>query len=97
MPSRSSSHDYPLPLIRYYTTTGYVSEVIAQDLGTLCAEAYRFDFARHSDLLEIFLTVDDIATAKNEENTLLGIRRAQVKLACFYLERGEERVIVAVD
>ena len=47
---------------------------------------------KHEDYLFIFLSVDDLATAKGNWMTLRGIRRAQIKLATHYLQAGEEEL-----
>ena len=47
---------------------------------------------KHEDYLFIFLSVDDLASAKGNWMTLRGIRRAQIKLATHYLKAGEEEL-----
>jgi hypothetical protein len=82
--------------MRYYSAIAYqrglvfVTEVIAHDVGTLCALAFRQDSRIHDALLEVFLAVDERAETKEQEKTLRGVRRAQVKLATTYLVQGQE-------
>ncbi len=84
--------------MRYYSAIGYqrgltfVTEVIAHDIGTLCDIAFRNERQIHEDLLEVFLAVDERAETQEQEKTLRGVRRAQVKLAATYLVRGEEKL-----
>ena len=43
-----------------------------------------------SDLLDDFLEVDKAPETEAQEQSLRGVRKAQIKLATFYLQRGEE-------
>lgn len=82
--------------MRYYSTIGYqrgltfVTEVIAHDVGTICELAFRRGKRIHDRLLEVFLAVDERAETQEQEKTLRGVRRAQVKLATTYLMKGRE-------
>jgi Predicted membrane protein (DUF2254) len=84
--------------MRYYSAIAYqrglifVTEVIAHDVGTMCGIAFRRGSRIHEPLLEVFLAVDEHAETKEQEKTLRGVRRAQVKLATTYLMKGEERL-----
>jgi hypothetical protein len=81
---------------RYYGQTahaqdlGFVTETAAYDLSTLCERAYERKASCHDDLLRTFLEVDKEAETSSEERTLRGVRKAQVKLAAYYLLRGAE-------
>ncbi|MEX1364958.1 MAG: DUF2254 family protein, partial [Nannocystaceae bacterium] len=82
--------------MRYYSAIGYqrgltfITEVIAHDVGTLCQLAFQHDIAIHGELLDVFLAVDERAETQEQEKTLRGVRRAQVKLATTYLRKGRE-------
>lgn len=83
--------------MRYYSGIAFargmtfITEVIAHDLGTLCAKAFHVRTSYHDDLLATFLRVDDSAdTNKADDTTLKGVRRAQVKLATTYMLHGAE-------
>jgi len=82
--------------MRYYSAIGYqrrqtfVTEVIAHDVGTLCQFAFQHGSAIHDELLEVFLTVDEHAETQEQEKTLRGVRRAQVKLATTYLRSDRD-------
>ncbi|HVV51205.1 MAG TPA: DUF2254 family protein [Polyangia bacterium] len=64
---------------------GFVTETAAYDLCALCEVASARRSPAHDRLLAIFLEIDDRA----EERALRGVRKAQAKLASFYLVSGE--------
>ena len=66
---------------------GFVTETAAHDLAVLCERAYGHDIACHDTLLGIFLEVDKEAETHAQEQTLRGVRKAQVKLATFYMSK----------
>ncbi|MBN2575172.1 MAG: DUF2254 domain-containing protein [Deltaproteobacteria bacterium] len=80
--------------IAYYSQTahrsdlGFVTETAAHDLGVLCERAFEHAASCHDALLGIFLEVDKEAETRAEEQALRGVRKAQVKLATFYLAKG---------
>jgi len=80
--------------MRYYSAIAFqrgmpfLTEVIAHDIGTLCGYAFRLNSRSHDSVLDIFLRVDDSAESADEEKTLRGVRRAQIKLATSYLVFG---------
>ncbi len=82
--------------MRYYSSVSYsrgmpfISEVIAHDIGILCERALDLGILEHREFLQVFLAVDEHAETKEQEKTLRGVRRAQVKLATTYLMRGAE-------
>ncbi len=82
--------------MRYYSGIGYqrgltfITEVIAHDIGQLCELAFRRGADEHDDLLQVFLAVDEHAETKEQEKSLRGVRRAQIKLATTYLMADRE-------
>ncbi len=80
--------------MRYYSAIAFqrgmafLTEVIAHDIGTLCGYAFRLKSQVHDSMLDTFLRVDDSAESADEEKTLRGVRRAQVKLATTYMVNG---------
>jgi hypothetical protein len=82
--------------MRYYSSVSYgrgmafISEVIAHDIGTLCEQALAKGIREHREFLQVFLAVDEHAETKEQEKTLRGVRRAQIKLATTYLLRGAD-------
>jgi hypothetical protein len=71
--------------IAFQSGLTFITEVVAHDIGALCDTAYRCSAGVHEVLLDTFLRVDDAAESTEQENTLRGVRRAQVKLATSYL------------
>ncbi len=69
---------------------GFVTETAAYDLGALCERAFAHGAGCHDALLRAFLEIDKEADTTAEERTLRGVRKAQAKLATFYLLRGAE-------
>ena len=72
----------------YDLQLGFITETVAYDVGALCELAHSH---RGGDaLLGQFLELDQPLRAKRQEGGLVGIRKAQVKLACFYLAAGAD-------
>ena len=69
---------------------GFVAETAAYDVATLCERAFEAGAGCHDELLRVLLTIDREAEGSAEERALRGVRKAQVKLATFYLARGAE-------
>jgi len=86
----------------YYGRTSYdmqlsfVTETVAYDVSALCeyAHAHRPPSASRDDLddkmLAMFLELDQPLRLKRQETGLQGIRKAQIKLACYYLLVGAD-------
>ena len=68
----------------------FVTETSAHDLGALCERAFDLASPAHDTMLGVFLEVDREAESKTDEKALRGVRKAQVKLATYYLVRGAE-------
>ncbi|RMH00559.1 MAG: DUF2254 domain-containing protein [Deltaproteobacteria bacterium] len=89
--------------MRYYGSLCYqrgltfVTEVIAHDVGQLCEVAFKTKSPVHDALLEIFLTVDESPETEEQETTLRGVRRAQVKLATTYLLHGRRDLAARIQ
>ncbi len=84
--------------MRYYSGIAFsrglafLTEVIAHDVGTMCGVAFHCDCDEHDEILATFLTVDETAESSEQEVTLRGVRRAQVKLATTYLVHGDTQL-----
>lgn len=87
--------------LKYYGHIGYtlempfVTEVVAYDISTMLELAHDLKSRVERELLAILLQVDRdaVAGADNtmaEEASLRGVRKAQSKLATYYLLHGEE-------
>jgi hypothetical protein len=80
---------------RYYAQLGsgmglsFVAETAAYDLCTLCERASDRQAPAHDRLLATLLELDKEAENTAQEKALRGVRKAQAKLASFYLLRGQ--------
>jgi hypothetical protein len=68
----------------------FVTETTAYDLAALCEIAFARKAACHDRLLQILLDLDRKAETDEQETMLRGVRKAQAKLATFYLAAGAE-------
>jgi hypothetical protein len=76
----------------YDLQLGFITETVAYDVGALCELAHRVAIPGDAGdaMLRQFLELDQPLRAKKQEGGLIGIRKAQVKLACYYLQAGAE-------
>ncbi|MBX3275219.1 MAG: DUF2254 domain-containing protein [Sandaracinaceae bacterium] len=90
---------FAVEIARYFKYYGGVSfnvqlpfilETAAYDLCALNELAYEQDSPSARELLRIFLQVDRESESEVQELSLRGVRKAQIKLATFYLLKGEE-------
>jgi hypothetical protein len=83
--------------LRYYGQTahsmdlGFVTETISYDVASLCELAHRLSSGAHDRLLGALLELDKEAESAAQETTLRGVRKAQARLAAYYLQKGDER------
>lgn len=68
----------------------FVTETVAYDVSALCQYANEQGAAEEEQMLAHFLELDRPLRVSSQESALLGVRKAQVKLAAYYLMRGEE-------
>jgi Predicted membrane protein (DUF2254) len=71
---------------------GFITETAAYDLASLCERAFAMRAPSHDAVLKVLLEVDKEAESQTQEHTLRGVRKAQAKLASFYLVAGEAGV-----
>lgn len=82
--------------LRYYALASYdlklsfVTETIAYDVGAICQLAHELECPAEDRLLSIFLEIDRAPAERAQETALKGVRKAQVKLASYYLSVGDE-------
>jgi hypothetical protein len=80
--------------LRYYgqiahgKDLGFVTETVAYDLATLCERALIAQGPSHDVVLKHLLELDKPADTAAQETMLRGVRKAQSKLATFYLVSG---------
>ncbi|MFK7927129.1 MAG: DUF2254 family protein [Myxococcota bacterium] len=75
--------------LAFSRSLAFIQETAAYDLCGLLQAAYDQESSCHDALLEIFLQVDrEPDGGEHQEASLRGVRKAQTKLAAFYLYRG---------
>ena len=77
-------------MVSYDLKLSFVTETIAYDVGALCQLANTLGSPVETDLLALFLEIDRPGIEHAHETALKGVRKAQVKLASYYLQRGDE-------
>lgn len=68
----------------------FITETAAYDMCTLNEIAFNVKGAPRGELLKIFLELDKESEDKEQERSLRGVRKAQAKLATYYLANGDE-------
>jgi hypothetical protein len=68
----------------------FITETAAYDLCTLNEVAFGIKDAPKSELLKVFLEIDKESESREQERGLRGVRKAQIKLATYYLVQGDE-------
>jgi hypothetical protein len=68
----------------------FVTETVAYDISTLCQIASELRLPEEDEMLRQFLELDRPLRVSSQETALLGVRKAQVKLAAYYLSQGME-------
>lgn len=68
----------------------FVTETVAYDVGAICQLAHELGHEGESEFLRAFLELDRPSPERVQEQALKGVRKAQVKLAAYYLQAGEE-------
>jgi hypothetical protein len=68
----------------------FVTETIAYDVSALCQYAHELGADAEEKMVEYFLELDRPLAVRGQEKGLLGVRKAQVKLAAYYLLKGEK-------
>lgn len=82
--------------LKYYAHVSYemklpfVTETIAYDVGALCQLAHDLAAHEEAELLEIFLKLDRPGHEDSQDQALRGVRKAQVKLAAYYVAAGQD-------
>jgi Predicted membrane protein (DUF2254) len=97
---RGAADDIALEGVRhmiYYGRTsydmqlGFVTETVAYDVSALCEFAHAQARDGLDDkMLAMFLELDQPLRVRRQEAGLQGIRKAQIKLACYYLAAGAD-------
>lgn len=69
---------------------GFLLETAAYDLCAVNELAFDLDAKERPELLKVFLQVDKEGEGAKRETALRGVRKAQIKLATYYLFRKDE-------
>lgn len=72
----------------YDMQLGFVTETVAYDVGALCEFAHGAGRDLDVKMLDKYLELDQPLRMRKQESALQGIRKAQIKLACYYLATG---------
>jgi hypothetical protein len=76
--------------VSYDMKLSFVTETVAYDVGAICQLAHELGSPVEVPLLDSFLELDRASPERGQEQALKGVRKAQVKLAAYYLTAGEE-------
>src|SRR5690606_10993491 len=68
----------------------FVTETVAYDISSWCEYAHALGADEESTMLANLLDRDRPLRVRSQESALLGVRKAQVKLATYYLLEGEQ-------
>jgi hypothetical protein len=68
----------------------FVTETVAYDVSALCQFAHELGSPEEKAMVDHFLELDRPLRVRSQESALLGVRKAQVKLAAYYIAHGEE-------
>lgn len=79
-------------LVAFNANLPFILETVAYDLCSLCELAFDRRSPATRELLRIFLQVDKESESAAQEVSLRGVRKAQVKLATYYLLHGDEEL-----
>jgi hypothetical protein len=76
--------------VSYDMKLTFVTETVAYDVSALCQHASELGSEEETRMLDQFLDLDRPLRSQSQESALLGVRKAQVKLAAYYLMQNEE-------
>jgi Predicted membrane protein (DUF2254) len=77
-------------LIGFELKLDFVTETVAYDISALAQLANDIGSAAETAILNEFLELDRPPFVRGQERALIGVRKAQVKLAAYYLASGQE-------
>jgi hypothetical protein len=76
--------------LAFQSDLGFILETAAYDLCALNEHAFNLHAPERGELLKIFLQVDKEGEGAAREKSLRGVRKAQIKLATYYLQHDDE-------
>jgi hypothetical protein len=77
-------------IVSFDQNLSFIAETVAYDLSTLAQLANELGSPVEHDILMEFLELDRPPHMRGQHKALLGVRKAQVKLAAYYLATGME-------
>ena len=77
-------------LVAFESNLSFVTETVAYDMSAIAQLANEVASPCEKEILSEFLGLDRPPFVKGQEKALLGVRKAQVKLAAYYLVSGQE-------
>ncbi len=96
---RSGSHRHASAAVghmKYYAHVShdmklsFVMETVAYDVAQVCQLAHELGSPEEEGLVKIFLEIDRPGEARFQQQALKGVRKAQAKLASYYLSVGDQ-------
>ncbi len=76
--------------VAHKANLSFITETVAYDLSQLCERAHRLKSPAHDFILRHLLELDRQPENAAEEMILRGVRKAQLRLATYYLEHEDE-------
>jgi hypothetical protein len=77
-------------LVAFEQNLAFVTETVGYDLSTIAVLANELRSPVEQDILTEFLELDRPPFIRGQERALLGVRKAQVKLAVYYIATGQD-------
>lgn len=68
----------------------FLLDAAAYDVAGLIEYAVELHSDRVDELLDVLLELDDEIKEEKQEDSLLGVRRSQIQLATFFMEKGDQ-------
>lgn len=75
--------------IAYVKQVYFIAEIVAYDISMVCETAHQQKATYQDQVVALLLEVDEVPDDKAQLETLRGVRKAQIKLATYYLCKGE--------
>jgi hypothetical protein len=77
-------------LLSFDMELNFVTETVAYDMSALAQLANELGSPAEGGILDEFLDLDRAPVVRSRDQALLGVRKAQVKLAAYYIVSGQE-------
>ncbi len=90
--TRAAEHLKYYGHVSYENKLWFVTETVAYDISSLCIYAHEKSPSAEPELLSFLLDLDRPLEEVEQEKGLLGVRKAQVKLAVYYIENKAEEL-----